>query len=229
MVIRIIRIAALLTALGALVAYLLIAMAGAANAATVTVGAGDRVNDTMNIAGLNLPGGVCTITAVGYDQRGQAVGLMPGHCAARGHVVRKEEWTPIGVVIGSTSNINVVGQVNAIDVAIIKFYPHVRIRPSGKTVAAPTPGVSVTKVGNGLWSPRVADAAVTHVYNLDARIRLLASPGDSGSPVTDANGQLVGMISRGMWDRTSPDTVMMRVDKALSYAQRNFGVTMQVA
>ena len=207
---------------------LIFVSAGAANATPrVTVGAGDRVNDTVNFLGINLPAGICTVTSVGYDQNGAPYAVFMGHCSSPGHVVHKEEWSPIGTVQAATFTVTKAGQMGQIDVGLIKIDPRkASIRPSGIKIASPVSGTHVKKHGNGLWSPGIGFGTVTNIASTDFTVSLLASPGDSGSPVTDEQGNLVGMMSRGFSSYTDRNVIVMNYKAAMDFAASQFGIVL---
>lgn len=201
---------------------------GYANATpTTTVGQGDLVNDTFSVAGIPLPAGICTVTAVGRDDTGQSYAVFMGHCSSAGNTVNKDWFTPIGRVQQATFTVTGAGQLNQIDVGIVRLNPGVGIRPSGMPIGAPQMGASVGIRGHGLWTPAVSTGRILQVADTDFRVGVQASPGASGGPVIQ-NGQLVGMMSRGYRDYFTADSVAMRMDVAMSYVQSHFGVNLHL-
>lgn len=196
-------------------------------APTVSVGQGDLVNDTFSVAGIPLPAGICTVTAVGRDDSGQKYAVFMGHCSSAGNTVNKDWFTPVGHIQQATFTVTESGQLNQIDVGIIRLNPGVGIRPSGMPIGAPQMGASVGIRGHGLWTPAVSTGRVLQVADTDFRVGVQASPGASGGPVIQ-NGQLVGMMSRGYRDYFTADTVAMRMDVAMRYVQSHFGVNLHL-
>lgn len=194
-----------------------------ANAApTVTIRSGDMVNDA-SLFGF-LPSGACTLVAGKDAVTGNNVALTMGHCSGNGNQVNTNWLTPIGRMQHATFSVTGARQVNQIDIGVIKLNPNVRVVRSGHSVSAPQPGQRLVKRGYGLWTPRVDEGIVSSVYETDFRLRLQASPFDSGGLLTDQTGAIIGLVSRGFKDYTSPDTVAMRFDKVLQFISAEYGI-----
>lgn len=197
--------------------------ASAANAApVVTLKSGDMINDA-SLLGF-LPAGAVMVVAGQDGRTGKDVAITVGHGVGKGSPVNKDWLTPIGRGKATTFTVTGAQQVNQIDVAVVELNSNVHVIKSGHRVAAPKLNERLTKRGFGLWTPHVDGGRVSHIYETDFRMQMPASPFDSGGIVTNASGDIVGIVSRGFKDYTSPDTVIMRFDKVLEFIDATYGI-----
>ncbi|AYF79372.1 peptidase S1 [Nocardia yunnanensis] len=135
----------------------------------------------------------CTLTAVGYDNKNQLVGLTAGHCGEVGARVAAEYTRSggIGVIANKSADM---------DWAIIVFNPD-RVTPT-RTVAQsvinsvgapPQIGENVCKNGR---TTGFTCGPVWETKALTFRSQVCANHGDSGAPVLRGD-QLVGMVVAG--------------------------------
>lgn len=206
-----------------MVALGIFAGANAANAApVVTLKSGDMINDA-SLFGF-LPAGAVMVIAGQDANTGKDVAITVGHGINKSALVNKNWLTPIGRGQATTFTVTKDRQVNQIDVGIIELNSNVRVIKSGHRVAAPKANERLTKRGFGLWTPHVDGGRVLHIYDTDFRVKMPASPFDSGGIVTNTNGNIVGIVSRGFKDWWSPDTVIMRFDKILQFIDATYGI-----
>lgn len=157
--------------------------AGADDKVPLGGGAGIVVNgDTM-----------CTLTAIGNDNKGQLIGFTSAHCGGPGASVAAEAAQnrgPVGTMVAGNDNL---------DYAVIQFEPD-KVAPvsnfGGFAINGigpdPAAGQVVCKDGRTTGD----SCGVTFGPGQDPGTivaQLCGQPGDSGGPVT-ANNQLVGMI-----------------------------------
>ncbi|MFD4785356.1 S1 family peptidase [Rhodococcus qingshengii] len=149
-------------------------------------------------AGRGDPGviGLCTLTAVGYDDGGSLVGLTAGHCGVAGDRVIAE-YQPSAGVIGQFRYSSTVSDIAVIDLDDAMVSP---LRTVGSTTindfgAIPSPGTIVCKEGRRTGST----CGVTWGYD-QSRGEIVehacAMHGDSGGPVV-VGDRLVGVVSNG--------------------------------
>ncbi len=206
----------------------------ASAAPVVTLKAGDEIADLGKVAGIDVPLGICSIAAVGYDRRGNKVALSAGHCSEPGAVVGKNGLKKlvtqakiaqrIGVVASRINTVTNKGnQDDKVDLLFIKLDRNVRIIPSGVGLGSPETmvGKMATKLGNGWFSPTVARGRVLKVSYNDIVAAVTTWPGDSGGRLSDARGRLIGIGSRvtgGSYGQGN--TVFMRADRAIEQVTR---------
>ncbi|QLL10498.1 S1 family peptidase [Mycobacterium vicinigordonae] len=177
---------------------LLLAPAGTANAddkVPLGGGAGIVVNT----------GTLCTLTAIGHDNRGDLIGFTSAHCGGPGAPVAAEGAENQGQV-GT-----MVAGNDSLDYAVIKFDP-ARVTPvanlNGFAINGigpdPTAGQIACKQGRTTgnscgvtWGPGQDPGSIL--------MQVCGGPGDSGAPVTVDN-MLVGMI-HGAFSDSLPSCV----------------------
>ncbi len=136
---------------------------------------------------------MCTLTAIGHDNRGNLVGFTSAHCGGPGAQVAAEEAPNAGVV-GT-----MVAGNDALDYAVIQFDP-AKVQPvnnvNGFQIDGlgpdPVVGDIACKLGRTTgyscgvtWGPGTEPGTFVN--------QVCGQPGDSGAPVT-VNNRLVGMI-----------------------------------
>ncbi|KUI05735.1 S1 family peptidase [Mycobacterium sp. IS-3022] len=136
---------------------------------------------------------LCTLTAIGTDNRGKLVGFTSAHCGGPGARVSAEGAEAAGVV-GT-----MVAGNDALDYAVIEFDPQ-KVRPvnnvNGFQIDGlgpdPVVGDVACKLGRTTgyscgvtWGPGEQPGTFIN--------QVCGQPGDSGAPVT-VNNRLVGMI-----------------------------------
>lgn len=136
---------------------------------------------------------LCTLTAIGTDNRGKLVGFTSAHCGGPGAQIAAEGAEAAGA-LGT-----MVAGNDALDYAVIEFDPQ-KVRPvnnvNGFQIDGlgpdPVVGDVACKLGRTTgyscgvtWGP--GDEPGTFINQVCGR------PGDSGAPVT-VNNRLVGMI-----------------------------------
>lgn len=136
---------------------------------------------------------LCTLTTIGYDQRGGLIGLTAGHCGDAGSTVLSELWPLRGPV-------GVIDQVNSeLDYALIRFDSSA-VRPL-RTVG----GVTIRSVQ--MTPPQFPDIAckdgrtsghtcgIVWISGHKVHItQMCVIEGDSGSPVV-VGDRLIGMVN----------------------------------
>lgn len=149
---------------------------------------------------------LCTLTAIGTDNRGDLVGFTSAHCGGPGAVVASE----------AAPNAGVVGEMVAgndiLDYAVIKFDP-AKVTPVNEVNGfridglGPDPafGEVACKLGRSTgyscgvtWGPGQEPGTILN--------QVCGGPGDSGGPVT-VNNQLVGML-HGAFSEDLPTCVV---------------------
>jgi hypothetical protein len=162
-------------------------------------GAGIVVNDES----------LCTLTAIGTDNRGKLVGFTSAHCGGPGAVVAAESARDRGTV-GT-----MVAGNEGLDYAVIEFDPALVAPVStydGFTIAGlgpdPTFGEVACKLGRTTgytcgvtWGPGEQPGTILN--------QVCGQPGDSGAPVT-VNNRLIGMI-HGAYSEALPTCVIKYV------------------
>ena len=162
-----------------------VALAGPAHAAPVVLGGG---------SGIVVDGeSFCTLTAIGYDNRGDLVGFTSAHCGGPGATVAAEGAEaegPVGTMVAGN---------DGLDYAVIKFDP-AKVTPTNNVKGflidglGPDPkfGAVACKLGRTTgyscgvtWGPGKDPGTIVN--------QVCGQPGDSGAPVTVDN-KLVGMI-----------------------------------
>ena len=136
---------------------------------------------------------ICTLTTIGFDQRGGLIGLTAGHCGDAGARVLSELWPLRG-------SVGVIEQVNAdLDYALIRFDPSA-VRPLRTVGAVTIRSVQVTP-------PQFPDIAckdgrtsghtcgIVWISGHEVHItQMCVIEGDSGSPVVIGD-RLIGMVN----------------------------------
>ena len=181
------------------VIWMLCPSAGVAHAADQVVlggGAGIVVNGNT----------LCTLTAIGNDNRGDLIGFTSAHCGGPGALVAAEGAEGSGVVG------KMVAGNDALDYAVIQFDP-AKVTPvnnfKGFVIAGigpdPTVGQVACKLGRTTgyscgvtWGPGDKPGTIIN--------QVCGQPGDSGAPVTVDN-RLVGMI-HGAYTEDLPTCVI---------------------
>jgi hypothetical protein len=148
---------------------------------------------------------LCTLTAIGNDNRGTLIGFTSAHCGGPGAKVAAEAAP--GTVLGS-----MVAGNEGLDYAVIEFDPQ-KVEPvntvDGFEIDGigpdPTFGENACKLGRttGLscgvtWGPGDKPGTILN--------QVCGQPGDSGAPVTVDN-RLVGMI-HGAFSEDLPTCVV---------------------
>lgn len=136
---------------------------------------------------------LCTLTAIGTDNRGNLIGFTSAHCGGPGAQVGAEGAEATGV-LGE-----MVAGNDALDYAVIQFDPQ-RVRPVNNVDGFqidglgpdPIPGDIACKLGRTTgyscgvtWGPGEEPGTIVN--------QVCGQPGDSGAPVT-VNNRLVGLI-----------------------------------
>jgi hypothetical protein len=136
---------------------------------------------------------LCTLTAIGNDNRGDLVGFTSAHCGGPGATVGVEGAEAAGVV-GT-----MVAGNEALDYAVIKFDP-AKVTPTNNVNGFQIDGIGpdpafgeiACKLGRTTgqscgvtWGPGEDPGTIVN--------QVCGQPGDSGAPVT-VNNKLVGMI-----------------------------------
>lgn len=149
---------------------------------------------------------LCTLTAIGYDNRAKLVGFTSAHCGGPGARVGAEEAEGAGVV-GT-----MVAGNDALDYAVIEFDPR-KVRPVNSVDGFridglgpdPVAGDIACKLGRTTgyscgvtWGPGQEPGTIVN--------QVCGQPGDSGAPVT-VNNRLVGMI-HGAFSENLPTCVI---------------------
>ncbi|MCV7223940.1 S1 family peptidase [Mycolicibacterium elephantis] len=192
------RLVTTLAALAGLVALAGLAPVAADAAEPVVLGGG---------SGLVVNGEtMCTLTAIGHDNRGNLVGFTSAHCGGPGAQVAAEEAPDAGVV-GT-----MVAGNDALDYAVIQFDP-AKVQPvnnvNGFQIDGlgpdPVVGDIACKLGRTTgyscgvtWGPGPEPGTFVN--------QVCGQPGDSGAPVTVHN-RLVGMI-HGAFSEKLPTCVI---------------------
>jgi hypothetical protein len=149
---------------------------------------------------------LCTLTAIGTDNKGNLIGFTSAHCGGPGAVVGAE----------GVPNAGVVGEMVAgndiLDYAVIKFDP-AKVTPVNEVNGFridglgpdPTFGEVACKLGRTTgyscgvtWGPGQEPGTIVN--------QVCGQPGDSGAPVT-VNNRLVGMI-HGAFSEDLPTCVV---------------------
>lgn len=149
---------------------------------------------------------LCTLTAIGNDNRGNLIGLTSAHCGGPGARVAAEGAEEAGV-LGT-----MVAGNEGLDYAVIQFDPQ-KVRPVNDIDGfridgiGPDPvfGEIACKLGRTTgyscgvtWGPGQDPGTIVN--------QVCGGPGDSGAPVT-VNNHLVGMI-HGAFDEDLPTCVV---------------------
>lgn len=149
---------------------------------------------------------LCTLTAIGNDNRGNLIGFTSAHCGGPGAVVAAESDQGAGLV-GT-----MVAGNDTLDYAVIKFDPQ-KVRPVSEVNGfridgiGPDPvfGQVACKLGRTTgyscgvtWGPGEQPGTIVN--------QVCGQPGDSGAPVTVDN-KLVGMI-HGAFSEDLPTCVV---------------------
>lgn len=149
---------------------------------------------------------LCTLTAIGTDNRGSLIGFTSAHCGGPGAVVAAEGAESAGAV-GT-----MVAGNDGLDYAVIQFDP-AKVNPvssvSGFRIDGlgpdPSFGDVACKLGRTTgyscgvtWGPGEQPGTIVN--------QVCGQPGDSGAPVT-VNNRLVGMI-HGAFSEELPTCVI---------------------
>jgi hypothetical protein len=149
---------------------------------------------------------LCTLTAIGNDNRGNLIGFTSAHCGGPGARIEAEGATAAGV-LGT-----MVAGNDALDYAVIQFDP-AKVQPVNNVKGFqidglgpdPTFGVVACKLGRTTgyscgvtWGPGEQPGTIVN--------QVCGQPGDSGAPVT-VNNRLVGMI-HGAFSQELPTCVV---------------------
>src|SRR5258708_11262126 len=136
---------------------------------------------------------LCTLTAIGNDNRGNLIGLTSAHCGGPGERVAAEGAEAAGV-IGT-----MVAGNDTLDYAVIQFDPQ-KVQPVNNVKGFEIDGIGpdpsfgdiACKLGRTTgyscgvtWGPGEQPGTIVN--------QVCGQPGDSGAPVT-VNNRLVGMI-----------------------------------
>src|SRR5882757_171492 len=183
--------------------YLRTSVRGLTISATIAVLAAALPSAPANADGLVPLGGgsgiviegdtLCTLTAIGNDNRGNLIGFTSAHCGGPGERVAAEGAEAAGV-LGT-----MVAGNDALDYAVIQFDPQ-KVQPVNNVKGFeidglgpdPTVGDIACKLGRTTgyscgvtWGPGEQPGTFVN--------QVCGQPGDSGAPVT-VNNRLVGMI-----------------------------------
>ena len=149
---------------------------------------------------------LCTLTAIGNDNRGTLIGFTSAHCGGPGAVVTAE-GAETGGVVGT-----MVAGNDGLDYAVIEFDP-AKVRPVNEVNgfridgigADPAFGAIACKLGRTTgyscgvtWGPGEEPGTIVN--------QVCGGPGDSGAPVT-VNNRLVGMI-HGAFTEELPNCII---------------------
>lgn len=149
---------------------------------------------------------LCTLTAIGNDNRGRLVGFTSAHCGGPGAKVSAEGADGAGVV-GT-----MVAGNDALDYAVIEFDPQ-KVRPVNNVDGFQIDGLGPDPVAGDIacklgrttgyscgvtWGPGEQPGTIVN--------QVCGQPGDSGAPVT-VNNRLVGMI-HGAFSEALPTCVI---------------------
>lgn len=136
---------------------------------------------------------LCTLTAIGTDNRGNLIGFTSAHCGGPGAQVGAEGAEANGV-LGE-----MVAGNDALDYAVIQFDPQ-RVRPVNSVDGFQIDGLGPDPIAGDIacklgrttgyscgvtWGPGEEPGTIVN--------QVCGQPGDSGAPVT-VNNRLVGMI-----------------------------------
>lgn len=226
------RIIALMLALAGtmtiLVAIPTMANAAPANSPIEWVHTNDRYNSTfVTPVGIRLPNGLCSVAMGGVDlNTNEEVLVTVGHCGDVGTVITKNETIVIGEVDYSQMTFSQAGDMNQVDVGVIRLYPNARVAPTGRHIAAPAPGEDVFRLGNDLAFKTMFRGEVSNITPTDFDISTFALPGASGGPVQRGNA-LVGLTSRAHYAFHIPVMTAMRADAAVNIV-RAAGINFQL-
>lgn len=149
---------------------------------------------------------LCTLTAIGTDDRGNLIGFTSAHCGGPGAVVAAESAQTAGTVG------EMVAGNDILDYAVIRFDP-TKVTPVNEVNGfridgiGPDPkfGEVACKLGRTTgyscgvtWGPGQEPGTIVN--------QVCGQPGDSGAPVT-VNNRLVGMI-HGAFSEELPTCVV---------------------
>ncbi|MFE3100297.1 S1 family peptidase [Nocardia tengchongensis] len=176
--------------------------AGPADAAApVVLGGGSGVY----VEDLTDPNSVseCTITAMGYDNKNQLVGLTAGHCGEVGARIAAEYTRSGGIGV-------ITEKDEEMDWAIIVFNPE-KVNPTRRVAqsvinsvgAPPQIGENVCKNGR---TTGFTCGPVWETRSTFFRSQVCANHGDSGAPVLRGD-QLVGMVVAGTDFKAGPISI----------------------
>lgn len=189
-------VSAVSVALGAMLMSGIVAPAHADSPVTLGGGSGLVVNGET----------LCTLTAIGTDNRGSLIGFTSAHCGGPGAVVAAEGDESAGVV-GT-----MVAGNDGLDYAVIEF-DRAKVIPTSSVNGFridglgpdPTFGDVACKLGRTTgyscgvtWGPGEEPGTIVN--------QVCGQPGDSGAPVT-VNNRLVGMI-HGAFSEELPTCVI---------------------
>ena len=146
---------------------------------------------------------MCTLTAIGNDNRGNLIGFTSAHCGGPGERVAAEGAEAAGV-LGT-----MVAGNDALDYAVIQFDPQ-KVQPVNNVKGFEIDGIGPDPVFGDIacklgrttgyscgvtWGPGEQPGTIVN--------QVCGQPGDSGAPVT-VNNRLVGMI-HGAFSRGPAD------------------------
>jgi hypothetical protein len=149
---------------------------------------------------------LCTLTAIGNDNRGNLIGFTSAHCGGPGEKVAAEGAEAAGV-LGT-----MVAGNDALDYAVIQFDPQ-KVQPVNNVKGFQIDGIGpdpafgdiACKLGRTTgyscgvtWGPGEQPGTIVN--------QVCGQPGDSGAPVT-VNNRLVGMI-HGAFSEELPTCVV---------------------
>lgn len=120
-----------------------------------------------------------------------------GHCGKVGDRFADANGNFVGTVVYSTTHTESVGDGQA-DYAVVQMAPGVIVRNevAVRGIAAPQVGMAVFKHGHGILNAVEQHGTIIAVTQYGAVVSGMAvMPFDSGSPVIDAQGDIVGILS----------------------------------
>lgn len=174
----------LMPALAALTLPLLAPLAPAS--AVPTVSPGSMLRITVGEYG-------CTVGITGTDRTGQPFAVTAGHCASK-----------VGDLAYPGLSLDPIGTVRAVSKLFDLDYALIRVNgtvPETIVAAPPKVGQRVCKTGR---MTGVTCGPITAVTAKDIVVRVKAFPGDSGGPLQDQAGRVIGITSRANLPLSTP-------------------------